>query len=286
MESVFWKVYYPGTGVVSYILGTSHPFFGKEWLEKYPAVVAGLDSSELFYAEQLLNDSAAATLSYGSGEVKPPRPLEYWFGKDNSMIDSFCQKTLEFERRPSEILMSVRSEGEQRTIAAVINFLTLNKIIAAIGFRPTYGKYLDRILTDSAKQLGKDLHALDEISYIQKEVYDKNVMGTDIATHIRWLGEAEKQMITSSELQDIKDFATNYEKGVFDYTTSANPAKYSDATKAVSRNHQWIKTLESTMKQRRCFIAVGISHLILRKNDGIITMLRKRGFRVEPVLLQ
>lgn len=286
MESVFWKVYHPGNNVVSYILGTSHPFFEREWLKKYPAVIAGLDSCELFYAEQIPEQSTASTLNYGSAEFKPAKPVEYWLGKDSTMIDSFCLKTLEFTKPASEVLRSLKSEGEQRGITAVINFLTMNKIVGALGFKPTYGRYLDVILMDSARQLGKELHALDEISYIEKEVYDKNIMGSDIPTYIRWLGEAEKQMISSRELQELKDFATNYEKGVFDYKSSADPANYSDDTKAVSRNHQWIKILRSTMKNHRCFVAVGINHLVLRRKDGLITMLRKQGFHVEPVLLQ
>jgi uncharacterized protein YbaP (TraB family) len=47
----------------------------------------------------------------------------------------------------------------------------------------------------------------------------------------------------------------------------------------VDRNRRWMPALESCLSTRRCFIVVGAAHLV--GPDGLVTMLRQRGYRVE-----
>lgn len=47
------------------------------------------------------------------------------------------------------------------------------------------------------------------------------------------------------------------------------------------RNHNWIPKMEELMKAKSCFFAVGAGHL--GGSNGVIELLRKRGYEVTPV---
>ena len=48
-----------------------------------------------------------------------------------------------------------------------------------------------------------------------------------------------------------------------------------------SRNHNWVNQLDDIMKKTPSFIAVGAAHL--PSDDGLINLLRKKGYTVEAV---
>ena len=50
------------------------------------------------------------------------------------------------------------------------------------------------------------------------------------------------------------------------------------------RNARWMERIEGPVRDRNCFIAVGLSHLMY--DCGLIVQLRARGYRVEPVPLR
>ena len=49
----------------------------------------------------------------------------------------------------------------------------------------------------------------------------------------------------------------------------------------VKRNKNWIPKIEQLIQQKTCFIAVGAGHLA--GENGILELLRKQGFTVEPI---
>jgi uncharacterized protein YbaP (TraB family) len=49
----------------------------------------------------------------------------------------------------------------------------------------------------------------------------------------------------------------------------------------VERNNSWVKIILKHLSQSSCFIASGYQHL--RFEDGLISLLRKKGYRVKPV---
>jgi uncharacterized protein YbaP (TraB family) len=48
-----------------------------------------------------------------------------------------------------------------------------------------------------------------------------------------------------------------------------------------SRNIEWVKKLQTLMKEQSLVVAVGAGHLPGQK--GVINLLRKAGYKVEPV---
>jgi uncharacterized protein YbaP (TraB family) len=55
-------------------------------------------------------------------------------------------------------------------------------------------------------------------------------------------------------------------------------------TLVVERNAAWVPKIETLMSQKTTLFAVGAAHL--PGEQGVLALLRKRGFAVEPVLLK
>ena len=51
-----------------------------------------------------------------------------------------------------------------------------------------------------------------------------------------------------------------------------------------NRNLDWVKQIPGLMKKNSCFIAVGALHLPGEK--GLISLLRKEGYQVKPVIIK
>ena len=47
------------------------------------------------------------------------------------------------------------------------------------------------------------------------------------------------------------------------------------------RNNKWIKNIDDFLKKERCFIAVGLSHLMYE--CGLINQLTKFGYTITPM---
>lgn len=49
----------------------------------------------------------------------------------------------------------------------------------------------------------------------------------------------------------------------------------------LKRNRNWIPVIEKAMKEKSTFFGVGAAHLA--DEEGVIKLLRKQGYKVEPV---
>jgi hypothetical protein len=83
-----------------------------------------------------------------------------------------------------------------------------------------------------------------------------------------------------AELGDNCDFVGRYKRFEFDYALDT-PCEEDPFIK--ERNQKWMQVLPSLLRSKRCFVAVGLLHLM--HNCGLIVDLRKAGFVVEPVPL-
>jgi uncharacterized protein YbaP (TraB family) len=75
----------------------------------------------------------------------------------------------------------------------------------------------------------------------------------------------------NQELDSMKNMITKSEFG---------SEKYEDLL-LNDRNKNWVKQLDKIMKDQSVFVAVGAGHLV--GESGLISLLRKRGYKVEPL---
>ncbi len=131
-------------------------------------------------------------------------------------------------------------------------------------------------LLDMAKQAGKLIGGLETMAY-QMSVFDSIPLDVQAGILVKELrdstgaaGETDLEQIYIS--QDIEKMAR-----------AANSIGNETVRRylLVNRNHNWIPVIEEKMQQGTTFFAVGAGHL--GGPDGIIRLLRRRGYRVEPV---
>lgn len=79
------------------------------------------------------------------------------------------------------------------------------------------------------------------------------------------------QFYKNQNLDSLKNMITKSETGSDEY----------DDLLLNNRNKNWVKQLDSIMKKESVFVAVGTGHLVGEK--GLISLLRKQGFKVEAL---
>jgi uncharacterized protein YbaP (TraB family) len=147
--------------------------------------------------------------------------------------------------------------------------------LQSLGFDPALG--LDKYFRDKAASSAKHFipleTAAEQIEYLS---------GFSDRTQDLMLRESLESLDT--EMAEIKTIAAAWRAGDADTVERIAVSSMKDAQEVyqsllVDRNRRWMPALESCLSTRRCFIVVGAAHLV--GPDGLVTMLRQRGYRVE-----
>jgi uncharacterized protein YbaP (TraB family) len=81
--------------------------------------------------------------------------------------------------------------------------------------------------------------------------------------------------------QDLQGLHNYMLKSIAESEDNPEQAKAMIDKMLVNRNKNWIPKLENWMKQKTLFIAVGAGHLA--GDEGVINLLKRQGYTVEPV---
>ncbi len=66
--------------------------------------------------------------------------------------------------------------------------------------------------------------------------------------------------------------------------SEAEPDGYNDKTLVDGRNRYWMTQIPSLMKKQSTLVAVGLAHLLpTPASEGLVSMLRKQGYKVTPI---
>lgn len=131
---------------------------------------------------------------------------------------------------------------------------------------------------EMAKSQKKEIRGLETIEE-QMAVFDKIPDSSEaqmILEMIRKMPEQRQQldeMIKAYKKEDLKKLA--------DQMSDSPEWKGFEDVLLVNRNRNWISIMESAMRQGSQFFAVGAGHL--PGPEGVISLLRKAGYTVEPV---
>jgi uncharacterized protein len=147
--------------------------------------------------------------------------------------------------------------------------------LQSLGFDPALG--LDKYFRDAATKTGKHFIALEtaaeQIEYLSS---------FSLRTQDLMLRESLESLDT--ELAEVKTIAAAWRTGNAETLERIAVSSMKDAPEVyqsllVDRNRRWMPAIESCLSTRRCFIVVGAAHLV--GADGLVTLLRQRGYRVE-----
>ncbi|MEP2773434.1 MAG: TraB/GumN family protein [Fulvivirga sp.] len=124
----------------------------------------------------------------------------------------------------------------------------------------------------------KELKGLETIEY-QLNIFDQIPMEEQLSWLVEYTSDTEK-MKTELDFM-IKAYKSEDMKKMHDMITSSVQFEAYTNILLYKRNQEWIDRIEKLIIEKPTFIAVGAGHL--GSDKGVIALLRKEGYTVEPV---
>ncbi|MBI5857340.1 MAG: TraB/GumN family protein [Sphingobacteriales bacterium] len=141
---------------------------------------------------------------------------------------------------------------------------------------------MEQVIMEEAKQYDKKIKGLETMAY-QAGVLDSIPYKLQAQQLVQYIDSATtgdnedkqlKEMFKAYKEQDLKKLEELMVE------TDAGMAGFTDIM-LYHRNQNWVKKLKDLLPQKSLLIAVGAGHLPGEK--GVISLLRKEGYKVEPV---
>lgn len=259
VKTLLWEV--SGNGLIkpSYLYGTYHilcsPNFSikprvERSLAKSEVLVLEIDvtnPTEMAKMQQLLVGKEPLSASLTPEEQKRmDEALQKYYGFTLKQVDSFTPATI-------AALMA------QKTIKC------------------TDTKVPEIELAKLVKQQGKSIGSLETIEE-QVEVLNSTISAKELVAQLESTNEYQSfsDSLVASYINEDLDELFGMLKG----------SKYMDSQQEekllIARNRNWTAKLPKMMERSSLFIAVGAAHLA--GNDGLIALLRKQGYTINPIL--
>jgi len=141
---------------------------------------------------------------------------------------------------------------------------------------------IEQLVMNEAKKSGKEIKGLETFDY-QLAIFDKIPYKLQAQQLVEMVDQAEGgSKGDKDELKVLTDSYRNQELSKMDELTKADPSigEFTDIL-LYDRNENWSKKLQELMPGNSLVVAVGAGHLPGMK--GVLNLLRKAGYKVEPV---
>ncbi|MGM0612976.1 MAG: TraB/GumN family protein [Bacteroidota bacterium] len=257
-KSLFWKINHPETEHTSYLFGTMH----------------ALPEDDFSIPDILREKIAEADVMYQEIDMASVDQMEVL----NKMMlpEGKTLKQLLPEEEYKEFSAMLK---EFNIPQSQLDFLSKMKPIASYGIilntileNP---KVYEKELTAIAKEKGTETKGLETMDF-QIALFDSIPMTKQI--NMFYKSDFEKEIQKQINTYKNQDINQMYH--------SVKSSEYGNLEKQLltRRNQKWADTLSLKMTDKPVFIAVGAAHLA--GENGLIPLLRSKGYSVEPVTLQ
>jgi len=140
---------------------------------------------------------------------------------------------------------------------------------------------MEQLILQEAKKNGKDIKGMETMEY-QLSIFDSIPYKVQARQLVKMVEEGDKQD-DAGELKQLTDAYRNQQLEKMEELTKKEDMGMQNFTELLlyNRNANWAKKLEGLLAEKSLVIAVGAGHLPGEK--GVINLLRKAGYKVEPV---
>jgi uncharacterized protein len=260
-NSLFWEISGNGLQKPSYLYGTMHSTDERVFRFK-KGVMEAFENS----------DAYAMELDMGSG-IKPDI-LKLLVMDSTITIQSLLNK--EDFKMVSDFLRD--SIGQNIMLYNKMQPMFVASLISQRGLKSDKSEALDLHLYSMAKEQGKKLIGLEtieeQVNAFKSIPYEKQAEG---------LVEAVKNSGHGSE--EMEELLRFYMQGdldkLFEMTRSKDMSENFEEIFLTRRNHNMADRSEKYIKEKSVFIAIGAAHL--PGEEGVIELLRKKGYKVNPL---
>jgi len=270
--SVLWKISGKDLSKPSYLLGTLH-FKPREYLDSIPGAKAAFESCEQIVGEIPMSDMAALQAQMMQA-MKMPSDTTYKTLYSDEDYKFVSDQLTSFLGAGLEQMGFMKPAAVQLVVVA----RAYMKYFPNINLTNT----LDiRIQSDATKEqkpvLG--LETADDQIYALFGIMSLQRQADVLLCGLKNMAQSMARMPELLDAYDRCDLNKLYQQMEDDDNCPSTPSEKDALVK--DRNNAWVKKLPEIMKDKASFIAVGALHLA--GEYGLLNLLEKAGYRVEPV---
>ncbi|MBF98087.1 MAG: TraB/GumN family protein [Owenweeksia sp.] len=261
LNTVLFKISSGTSSKVSYLFGTHHAF-GKSFFDPLTKANQALADSE-FLIKENLNIQGERAQDIINRRTTLTKWEKYLTKKDLSFINNLFASSPTDYRKMTATEMYVflnRYFKQQLCLHKDANDTSLS---------------LDDYIGFKAVELNMDRYGL-ETTEEQIALLNKDVEGMPKRIHKRRLANIVAK-IRSKDVNSCEETSW-YAQMEIDYQLN-RPC--GNTLVLTERNEQWMMTITGLIKEKNCFIAVGLSHLMYE--CGLLNQLEKLGYTITPV---
>ncbi len=259
-NALLWQVSGNGLASPSYVYGTIHMICKEDFLLSN-TLKDKFDASKSVYLEIDMDDPSIMMKTAMLSIMKDHTLKDIMTAKDYEEISAYVKDSL----------------GMPMMIFNRMKPMTLMSLLYTKVLSCPSESYEQRFM-EMAKQQKKEIKGLERIED-QMAVFDKipdSLEAQMILEMIRKMPEQREQfarMVSSYKKEDLGSLG--------DEMSNSTEWKGFEDIMLVDRNKNWIPVMSAAMKTGTQLFAIGAGHLAGK--DGVITLLRKSGFKVEPI---
>ncbi len=261
INTVLFKITSSENNHVSYLFGTHHAF-GKVFFDSLTIANQALAFSELLIKENL-NSSGEMAEDIINQRTGITQWNKYLSKEDLNYMDSlFAKSPTDYcKMTPTEMYVFLNRHFKQQ--------VCLNKSTSD----PSLS--LDDYIASKATEQNIELFGLESTEE-QIHLINKDVEGMPRKSHKRRLSNIIGK-IKSKNVADCEEINW-YSQMEMDYQMNV-PCR--NALMLIDRNNKWMEKISELIKEKNCFIAVGLSHLMYE--CGLINQLTELGYTITRV---
>jgi uncharacterized protein YbaP (TraB family) len=262
-RTILWRVTDTVHQKTSYLLGTHH-YMGNGFVDSLKPIRKHLLESELAVFETAeTGEQVVAVMNQRKADYALKKVLDKLSIQQLEFISKDWRVPL-YKLQPVELLLKLRAQFYQQVCGSMQPKDTADH----------FDNYLISIArANQINVFGLETDSL-QLNLLQASF---EYSWKDAQSEIKYFLAAFEGR---ADLGDNCDFVGRYKRFEFDYAldTPCDEDPFIN-----DRNQKWMQVLPSLLRSKRCFVAVGLLHLM--HNCGLIVELRKVGFVVEPVAL-
>jgi uncharacterized protein YbaP (TraB family) len=272
--SLLWEISGKDLSKPSYLLGTFHLKSG-DYLDSIPGARTALRFCEQVVGEIIMDDMAGMGIKMQQAMMMP---------SDTTYAMLYSDEDYRFVSEQIASLLGVGLDqlGILKPAAIQLNVVVLAYIEHLPDFDPT--NVMDVRIQSEAVKEQKPVLALETVDDQIHTLFGTMSLQRQADLLLCNLKNMDESMDMISELiiaynqGNLNDLDRLFQQQDSDFCPST-PAENDALNK--DRNIAWMKKLPDMMKEKSSFIAVGALHLVGK--DGLLNLLEKSGYKVEPV---
>ncbi len=268
---LMWKISGNGLSKPSYLFGTHH-LIDKSQIKNFDTALQAAKESDVVVGEMDMTDMASVQQKL--------MPATKMVGK--TYKDLYSPEDYLFLDNEFKALLGIGLDQ-----LGVMKPMALNTVYVLYTYLKLTGatkqpEPVDVVFQNEARSNNKKVYGLETPEFQADVLFNSTSVEQQAKELLKQVKEKEKYVGMLKTLNEA------YLEGDFAKVEQLNNEDDSMTPQErfiliTNRNNNWVKQLPEMMKQYSCFIAVGFLHLT--GEDGLVSQLKKAGYKLEPVAL-